>query len=768
MGRVRSVVAVAEAALTAKGWPQDEGVAGNFWQVELVSEAVRAIDMVARVDPLAASLLRTRLSTRLFAPLFASAPAKPFATEQTRLAYIASSRMPSRAANSVQVMKMCSVMTEGGVDVRLIFVKSEGTGELDRKELFASYGVRNEFPVVSIETSGKEIGDAYLQVCAAVNHDCTHVFTRSVLAAYFAALFGLPTSLELHRPIADEKLTLARELFRMRSFKRLVVISDALRKQTSDTFPEAACKTIVAASAADPPSTKETNFDLQHIAGCTVAVGYAGQLYPGKGGEIMLQLAERLSDVSFHVLGGYDDEIQRWKLQSGERRNIVFYGYGPHSSVAAFIRSADILIAPYLRKVVVHGGKTELADWMSPLKLFEYMAAEKPIVCSDLPVLREILRHEWTALLCDPDDIESWATAIDRLRRNPELGRYLASNAKREFENRYTWKTRARSAIEPLLRKEGSEHGLGGPPVDPALWSRPERVLRASATSTLDRLVPKHVLRIDDKYAMLCEMRHMGTGKKHRPVLSAGLLFSQDLATWYEGSANPIFADGNALPWQHNRAMGEWLTCDEHGGGWLLFFCGASSRDPSTPGDRVVGIARSLDLNRWTIHPTPILTIDSAAVTAWRPHSADRIYCRGVQFVGGWWHVMTNCGQKGGPYVTGVVIARRPEGPWLDPGGNPVADGALQCPVWHQDRWYATKSSVSETVVRLAWNATLIGKWTVKPEPFVTAEINVDGCFVYPNAMSGWITIGGSRNPPEGIWISRSRDCAPLNGAGAG
>jgi glycosyltransferase involved in cell wall biosynthesis len=80
---------------------------------------------------------------------------------------------------------------------------------------------------------------------------------------------------------------------------------------------------------------------------------------------------------------------------------------------------------------------------MSPLKLFEYMAAGRPIVCSDLPVLREILQHERTALLCDPDDAASWAGALARLHDEPTLRRTLAEAARAQFELHFTWKARA-------------------------------------------------------------------------------------------------------------------------------------------------------------------------------------------------------------------------------------------------------------------------------------------------------------------------------------
>ena len=58
----------------------------------------------------------------------------------------------------------------------------------------------------------------------------------------------------------------------------------------------------------------------------------------------------------------------------------------------------------------------------SPLKLFDYMAAGVPIVASDLPALREVLRHEENALLARPGDPEAFALAVRRVLADPGAG----------------------------------------------------------------------------------------------------------------------------------------------------------------------------------------------------------------------------------------------------------------------------------------------------------------------------------------------------------
>jgi glycosyltransferase involved in cell wall biosynthesis len=76
---------------------------------------------------------------------------------------------------------------------------------------------------------------------------------------------------------------------------------------------------------------------------------------------------------------------------------------------------------------------------MSPLKIFEYMAAGRAIICSDLPVLREVLTDGETARLCHPERLDEWRRAVEELRESPELRRELGKAAQRVLIERYTW-----------------------------------------------------------------------------------------------------------------------------------------------------------------------------------------------------------------------------------------------------------------------------------------------------------------------------------------
>jgi len=90
----------------------------------------------------------------------------------------------------------------------------------------------------------------------------------------------------------------------------------------------------------------------------------------------------------------------------------------------------------------------------SPLKLFEYLAAGRPIVASRLPALEEVLVHEENALLVAPGDAAALAAAIDRVTRDPALALRLARRAFTDAE-RFTWARRAERLDAILARAVG-------------------------------------------------------------------------------------------------------------------------------------------------------------------------------------------------------------------------------------------------------------------------------------------------------------------------
>jgi glycosyltransferase involved in cell wall biosynthesis len=78
------------------------------------------------------------------------------------------------------------------------------------------------------------------------------------------------------------------------------------------------------------------------------------------------------------------------------------------------------------------------------------MASKKPIICSDIPVLREVLTPHQNAILCTPEDVDAWVSAVNMLYADPALRERLANQAYADFCTHYNWQSRATFVINDV------------------------------------------------------------------------------------------------------------------------------------------------------------------------------------------------------------------------------------------------------------------------------------------------------------------------------
>lgn len=354
--------------------------------------------------------------------------------------------MPGHEANTVNVAKMCSAFAGLGHDVTLIAAANEGAGDLSER-IRAHYALKFDIRVLPLAAyAHRPVAAAILGARIAKRIGADLVYTRAPHVALAACMAGLPTILELHTDIGAFSM-IGRVAFRRvlahPSLLGVVVISDALGVYLRQHFPMLQEGRIcVAHDGADAHAPQPTRAPLARLA-----VGYVGHLYPGKGLEIIVPLAALCPWADFYVVGKHG------QTTPDAPYNLRFAGVISHAAVPSTLAAFDVVLAPYQRNVIVADGRTDTARWMSPLKVFEYMAAGKAIVASDLAVLREILDQEETALLVAPDAPAEWAAALTRLRDDPPLRRALGLRAQERFLKRHTWQQRAAFILNTLPAK---------------------------------------------------------------------------------------------------------------------------------------------------------------------------------------------------------------------------------------------------------------------------------------------------------------------------
>jgi glycosyltransferase involved in cell wall biosynthesis len=368
--------------------------------------------------------------------------------------YLSRSVVPSRLANSVHVMKMACAFSACGRDVTLV-CQSDQYRQVDAEDLYGYYGVGRGFRLVRLDRGrvpGRQLIYAWRasRIARKIGTESL-VYCRDIWSCLFAAEQGMRVALEVHAmdmfSSAARRMAFSR-IIQSKRFGFIVAISKALEKDLLDAVPELRGRTLVAHDAAD---VVPDEFLALRSSGRRESfnVGYTGHLYRGRGITLILDVAARTPWATFHIVGGHPSDIDRVRREVAGRglENVVIHGFVPPGELDRLRVTFDVVIAPYEQKVSVDGGG-DTTRWMSPMKIFEYMALGLPIVCSDLPVLREILSDGVNALLVPPNDPGAWSAALVRLRDDPVLAEWIARNALQQQRAEFNWVSRAGAILE--------------------------------------------------------------------------------------------------------------------------------------------------------------------------------------------------------------------------------------------------------------------------------------------------------------------------------
>jgi glycosyltransferase involved in cell wall biosynthesis len=195
------------------------------------------------------------------------------------------------------------------------------------------------------------------------------------------------------------------------------------------------------------PSPGEARRQLNLPDGPTV--GFTGHIYPGRGADLLFELARQMPKVNFLWVGGTPELVEFWraKLHAAGMTNVSMTGFVPHERIPLYQAAADVLLMPYSRSVETSSGQ-DIAEVINPMKMFEYMASCRTIVSADLPSIREAL-HEGNAVFCEPEAIGDWSLEIEALLGDEARRTALGTQARRDVEG-LTWIKREERILNKL------------------------------------------------------------------------------------------------------------------------------------------------------------------------------------------------------------------------------------------------------------------------------------------------------------------------------
>ena len=371
--------------------------------------------------------------------------------------YISHADLPSRKAHSIQMVRMCEAFAKSGSEITLIH-PSYGVNKPSTKILSEYYGLSEDISVKTIWSlpnkqriwkfprSG-EINLIIQLLCSTIfrhisNNDIIYsrfLFPTLAISQFLSRIpkNQRPSLFYEQHQLSEKKVLLTSSFYD--KIDGVICIADIIKNDLINQYNIPEEQVYVAHDGVQIDKydgiTKQSARERLDLSESDKYVMYTGHLYPDKQVETLVEASEEIA-ASTIIVGGYDEDISRIRNSTKNADHVEFTGFVEPSEIPYYQAAADVLVA------TVHPD----AQYYSPLKLFEYMAAGRPIVAAKFPAFEEVLEHEKNCLLVPPTDTVQMADSINRILSDHSLRQRLAKNAK-QTSYQYSWENRARHIL---------------------------------------------------------------------------------------------------------------------------------------------------------------------------------------------------------------------------------------------------------------------------------------------------------------------------------
>lgn len=378
-------------------------------------------------------------------------------SNRLNILYVVNSRIPTEKAHGKQIVETCQALADQDCSVLLLL---PARVNYIKDSLFDFYRVRQNFTVkrlpcldllwLSFSKSFFFFIQSATFTLSAIffylwtNKKFNVIYTRDLLLAGLLSFGRRPTFVEIH------DLPAGSTFFHRMIWKRakgLIVISRGLQeeliRQGVSENKILISRDGVRLEEFDISISKEEARLRLNLDPYKKIVLYTGHLYDWKGADLLAEASASLPlDVQVYVVGGTVEDVSSFKERFNSP-NLFITGYHPPSEIPMWLKAADLLVLPN------RADKKISSHYTSPLKLFEYMASNTPIIVSDLPSLREVVTEN-EVFFFEPDHPQNLVRVILTILSEPNLYLQRGSNA-RNIAEKYTWNKRGEQITRWLL-----------------------------------------------------------------------------------------------------------------------------------------------------------------------------------------------------------------------------------------------------------------------------------------------------------------------------
>jgi glycosyltransferase involved in cell wall biosynthesis len=384
-----------------------------------------------------------------------------------KIALITNSRIPSLTANSIQVMKVAQALMQLNHEVKMFAPKET---ELPNSQLLITHYGLNLAPEIEFLPSIKSLKRLdfiFHAQNAAKKFGADLIYTWLPQSALIGIKAGYPVVLEMHADVSGKLGVWWLSQFWKADGKKLMTVTtqalkNALEKSTklklSDEAVLIAPNGVELEKYVNLPNPVEARHQLNLKQGLTV--GFTGHIYAGRGADLLFELAKQMPQINFLWVGGTPELVTFWKNKLSEANvlNVTMTGFVKHDVIHLYQAAADVLLMPYSSSISASSGQ-DIAEVINPMKMFEYMASGRAIVCADLPSIREVLNEgncvfvgvgNWESGIGNRElVIGNWKVEIEKLLADESLRMKLGNQARKDVEQ-FGWVQREERILKGL------------------------------------------------------------------------------------------------------------------------------------------------------------------------------------------------------------------------------------------------------------------------------------------------------------------------------
>lgn len=343
--------------------------------------------------------------------------------------YIADLSIPNKSAYAVHVLKISDNFIKFGCNLKLYLYSNQK--RINAKKIKNDFNLSN---LLNINYCFKKkvkrtfFNNIFFSFwCSNKINKKSLVISRSIISALILNILKFRVILEIHHEMTGFTKIFYQLTTKLKIIKNLKFIF--IHKNLQKIFDPSKKNSIVLDDGVD---IDDFLFDINSKKTCA----YTGSFAKGKGIELISKIAAKNPKILFYAYGNIDTLSHPHSFK--KIKNLIFQNYQKYKNIPKILKKNLILLMPYQKKIGILAKNISVENYISPLKLFEYLASSNIIIASNLKVYSHILKDKFNCLLCEPSNIDDWSSKITYAINSSNKLNYLRKNAFKSAK-KYTW-----------------------------------------------------------------------------------------------------------------------------------------------------------------------------------------------------------------------------------------------------------------------------------------------------------------------------------------